>query len=167
VRSQLTAEQLGWLRQQPPTLVSSDIFCCHGSPYSDETYLLEEVTSSGVFLRATSAIIEQVQGILQPIIVCGHSHVPRIVWLPSGQLVVNPGSVGIPAYDDNQPYPHVMEAGSPHARYAIISRSSQGWAVQQVALPYTWDIPAALAWQRGRPDRATWIETGRASIYRG
>jgi hypothetical protein len=44
----------------------------------------------------------------------------RAVRLPGGSLVVNPGSVGWPAYDDDRPAPPVMEAGSPHARYAVV-----------------------------------------------
>jgi hypothetical protein len=39
--------------------------------------------------------------------------------LDDGRLVVNPGSVGLQAYDDDHGHPHVMENGTPHARYAI------------------------------------------------
>ncbi len=99
------------------------------------------------------------------VIVCGHSHVARTVWLPNGQLVVNPGSVGIPAYDHDQPFLHVMESGSPHARYAILSKNEYGWQVEQIAVPYDWHAAAAVARQNGRPDRASWIETGRAQLH--
>ncbi len=34
--------------------------------------------------------------------------------------MVNPGSVGGPGYSYNLPYPHVIEAGTPDARYAIL-----------------------------------------------
>jgi hypothetical protein len=34
----------------------------------------------------------------------------------------NPGNVGLPAYDDIHPYPHVVETASPDARYAIVER---------------------------------------------
>jgi hypothetical protein len=45
--------------------------------------------------------------------------------LTTGALVLNPGSVGWPAYnDDDHPYPHVMEAGTPHARYAVADDGS-------------------------------------------
>ena len=33
--------------------------------------------------------------------------------------MLNPGSVGCPAYQDPGDEPHVSEAGSPHARYAV------------------------------------------------
>ena len=44
--------------------------------------------------------------------------------LPDGPTVLNPGSVGCPAYQDPSDDPHVSEAGSPHARYAIVHRST-------------------------------------------
>ena len=163
VTSELSVAQIEWLRGQPSSAVVAGIFCCHGTPGSDETYLLEEVTPHGVFLRATAAIQQELVGVEQAVIVCAHSHVPRTVWLPSNQLVVNPGSVGIPAYDEELPYPHVMEAGSPHARYAILTPGAADWQVEHVALAYAWHMPAAVARQRERPDRARWIETGRAS----
>ena len=37
-----------------------------------------------------------------------------------GRLIVNPGSVGSPGYSDVNPFPHVIEAGTPDARYAIL-----------------------------------------------
>jgi predicted phosphodiesterase len=162
VTSRLSEAQLRWLAGLPPTQVVGDVFLCHGTPRSDTTYLLEHVTPQGVFLRDSAAIQADLSGVAQEVVICGHSHVPRTVWLPGGQLVLNPGSVGIPAYDDALPYPHVMEAGSPHARYAVLTHQPAGWAVEQVALPYAWSEAAAVARRNGRPDRASWIETGRA-----
>ncbi|HVR98491.1 MAG TPA: metallophosphoesterase family protein [Thermoanaerobaculia bacterium] len=162
VTRELTEAHLDWLRGQPPTSTFGEVFCCHGTPASDETYLLEEVTPYGVRLRDPRAILELLDGVTQPVVVCGHSHVPHAVRLPSGQLVVNPGSVGIPAYDHDEPYPHVMEAGSPHARYAVLRQEPGGWQVEHVAVPYPWGEAAAVARRNGREDRARWIATGRA-----
>jgi len=162
VTSGLSEAQLGWLAGLPPTLVLGDVFLCHGTPASDTSYLLEHVTPQAVLLRDSAAIQAELSGVDQQVVLCGHSHVPHTVWLPSGQLVVNPGSVGISAYRDDLPYPHVMEAGSPHARYAILTRQPAGWMVEHVALPYAWSEAAAVARRNGRPDRASWIETGRA-----
>lgn len=162
VTRELKEEHLDWLCRQPPTLTFDEVFCCHGTPGSDETYLIEEVTPHGVRLREPGAILGLLDGVTQPVVVCGHSHVPHAVWLPTGQLVVNPGSVGIPAYDHDDPYRHVMEAGSPHARYALLTREPAGWKVEHVAVPYPWEQAAAAARRNGRPDRARWIESGRA-----
>jgi len=161
VTGQLNAAQLAWLEQLPSTQVVDDVFLCHGTPASDMIYLLEHVTEHGVFLRDSAAIMAELGDVRQPVVVCGHSHIPRTVWLPDGRLVVNPGSVGIPAYDEDLPYPYVMEAGSPHARYAVLTRQSSGWAIEHVALPYPWNVAADVARQNGRADRAHWIETGR------
>jgi putative phosphoesterase len=162
VTGQLSAEQLAWLEQLPATQVVDDIFLCHGTPASNLIYLLEQVSEHGVVLRDSAAIMADLRDVRQLVVVCGHSHVPRTVWLPDGRLVVNPGSVGVPAYEDDLPYPHIMEAGSPHTRYAILTRGLSGWAIEHVALPYAWDVAADVARRNGRLDRARWIATGRA-----
>ena len=50
------------------------------------------------------------------LLLCGHTHLQREMRLPTGALVLNPGSVGWPAYDDDHPHDNVIEAGTPHAR---------------------------------------------------
>jgi putative phosphoesterase len=162
VTSQMSEAQLRWLQSLPPTHTIDDVLFCHGTPWSDETYLLETVTEHGVFLSDTATIMAHLRAVEQAVVLCGHSHVPRIVWLSDGRLVVNPGSVGIPAYTHDLPFPHAMEAGSPHARYAVLSRQPEGWAVEQIAVPYAWGEAAAVARRNGREDRARWIESGRA-----
>lgn len=163
VTARLSAAHLAWLRGLPDTLVLGEVFCCHGTPQSDETYLLEEVGPGGVRLRQEAALAGLLAGVTQPVVVCGHSHVPRAVALADGRLVVNPGSVGLPAYTDDQPHPHAMEAGSPHARYALLERTGAGWRVELVALPYDWEAAAAATERNGRPHRAAWLRTGRAA----
>jgi predicted phosphodiesterase len=167
VVGRMSQAQLSWLQNLPPTYVDGDLFFCHGTPRSDETYLLEHVNEHGVFLSDSATILAHLGDVRQRVVVCGHSHVPRTVWLPGGRLAVNPGSVGIPAYTDDLPYPHVMEAGSPHARYAILAQQADGWAVEQIAVPYPWDEAATAARRNGREDRARWIETGRAQLLHG
>jgi hypothetical protein len=50
-------------------------------------------------------------------------------------LIVNPGSVGCPAYaDPTPPSPHVSETGSPHARYALLAQQAGRWRVDLVAV---------------------------------
>ena len=93
---------------------------------------------------------------------CGHSHLPHTLLTPRGRQVVNPGSVGLPAYRDDSPCPHAMEAGSPHARYAIVELTAAGWRVEEIAVPYGWEAAARTAAANGRPDWAGWLRTGRA-----
>jgi hypothetical protein len=88
-----------------------------------------------------------------------------MVRLADGRLVVNPGSVGLPAYTAETPHPHAMEAGTPHARWALLERPRSGaWRVELRATPYDVAAAATVAREHDRPDWAGWIETGRAAV---
>ena len=159
----LTPEHLAWLRSLDLTAAAYDhFFLCHGTPEQDDQYLLQEVTRSGVFLRKTGELRAQLCSVELPVVLCGHDHVPHTVYLPDGRLIVNPGSVGLAAYTDDLPFPHAMEAGSPHARYSIVEKTESGWQVENIALPYDWDAAARMALLAGRPDWAEWLKRGRA-----
>jgi predicted phosphodiesterase len=160
----LSPAHLEWLAGLPPTLTLADgaVFACHGSPAGgDEEYLLEDVLGGHVVLAPDPAIASRLAGIGgASVVLCGHSHVPRIVAV-GGVLVLNPGSVGWPAYSDTQPAPHAVEVGSPHARYALLTRTAAGWSPELLAVPYDWDTAARQAGQHGRPDIAHAARTGR------
>ena len=79
--------------------------------------------------------------------------------LADGRTVANPGSVGLPAYDWDRPYHHVMETGSPAARYAIIDGETLG--VELVAVAYDHESAARKAEGEGRGDWALALRTGR------
>jgi len=163
VRESLPADVLAWVAALPVRLEREDLRFCHGTPEHDDVYLLEAVREGGVGLRPE----EEIAALLGPhpaqVTFCGHSHVPRVVAVGE-RLVVNPGSVGLPAYDHDVPWPHVMEAGSPHARYVLITRESEGWQIEQMMVPYPWNEAAVRARRNGRPDWAEWIATGRARL---
>lgn len=161
---QISPEQEAWLKGLTKTLDLGDVFCCHGTPTSDTEELIEEITFNRTDLAPVELISARLGDIQHDVILCAHKHVPRMVMLPSGQLVVNPGSVGLPAYWNDEPVLHRVEAGSPHARYAILNRTAHGWSIDQIALPYPWQKAAVAARQSGRDDRAEFIETGRAAI---
>ncbi len=161
-REQLTEAHLNWLRALPETaIIADELFICHGDLF-DSPYLLEQVEASGVFLRSTREIEASVADIAQSVILSGHSHVPRTVWLPNGKLIMNPGSVGLPAYTMETPVPYAMESGSPHARYALLSRKRKGWQVEHIQVPYDWEYAARVARSNQRADWAEWLTTGRA-----
>jgi hypothetical protein len=82
--------------------------------------------------------------------------------LPGGRMVVNPGSVGLPAYRDDLPHPHVMETGTPRARYCILTPVLGGWTAEPIAVAYDWPAAAEAALRNGRPDWARWLATGCA-----
>ena len=47
--------------------------------------------------------------------------------------------------------PHRVEAGTPHARYALVERGAVGWRAQLCAVPYDWAPMQRLA-QRNRTE---------------
>jgi diadenosine tetraphosphatase ApaH/serine/threonine PP2A family protein phosphatase len=160
--AQLEEKHLAWLRAVPPTLVFRDqVFLCHATPAHDETYWLETVLSDGAVRMSSLEAIEQAaQGIPQRLILCGHTHIARAVRLSDGRMIVNPGSVGSPGYRDIHPFPHVMEAGTPDARYAILEISGGVWHVTFRHVPYDHDAMAALAHRNGQPELASALASG-------
>ncbi len=94
------------------------------------------------------------------LVLCGHTHMPRTLQL-GRTLVVNPGSLGRPAYDDVHPWPYRSECGSPHARWALFERGPAGWSVQLRATAYDWESAAARAESLGAHDWAWQLRTGR------
>ena len=152
---------MAWLRSHPPSLrLADDIFLCHGTPLDDSTYLLEDPQRGQV--RDDAAILVHLHGENAPLILCAHSHIPRSVQLGNGQLIVNPGSVGLPAYQDETPVPHRMENRSPHARYALLDKHAHGWHIQHCQIPYDHAQAAHAARARGREDWAYALTTGKA-----
>ena len=157
--AQLSKRHLDWLRAQPATRVfRDDVLMCHGTPNTDMDYWLDQVQPGGhVTIAALEMIRAKVAGLPQSLMLCGHSHLPRAVQVPDGPLIVNPGSVGLPAYEAGS---YVIITGSPHARYAIIERSERQWDVTFRLVPYDTAKMAALAEERGRPEWARAIRTG-------
>ena len=163
VRDRLDPKDLQWLRTLPKTCVAHEDFrMCHGSLERDDEYLLREVSEAGVTLRRSDVLQTKMQSLEQPVLFCGHDHIPKTVHLPDGKLIVNPGSVGLPAFTDDLPFPHALETGSPQARYCVLFRSKLGWQVEEVAVPYDWESAAIEAQKNGRPDWAVWLQTGSA-----
>jgi diadenosine tetraphosphatase ApaH/serine/threonine PP2A family protein phosphatase len=158
----LDAVHLDWLRAVPPTLVYRDrVFLCHATPASDQVYWLEAVSPDGaVRMSSQDAIERAAEGIAQRLILCGHTHIARAVRLGDGRLIVNPGSVGSPGYRDTHPFPHVIEAGTPDARYAILELVDGEWRATFRHVPYDHESMAALARRNGRPELASALATG-------
>ncbi len=174
----ISTRHRAWLASAPKTRwIDAEVFVCHGTPTNDLHYLLETVTddfgqrgSPGIRAATVPEIVQRLgQGEhtrRAHVICCGHSHVPRVASVPSPDdghaiLLVNPGSVGLPGYDDDHPHAHIVEAGSPHARYAVVEKTPAGWGVQLRCVAYDFEPMARLAEQRRRPDWALPLRTGR------
>ncbi|MBL8563609.1 MAG: metallophosphoesterase family protein, partial [Gemmobacter sp.] len=100
-----------------------------------------------------------------PLVLCGHTHTARAVQI-GGTLIVNPGAVGQPGYEDDTPVPHVMQSGDPAARYAILEEGAvradgaAGWHVSFRRVPYDTSRMVAAARSHGREDWARAVGTG-------
>lgn len=152
-----------WLASLPLVLeVSEGVLAFHGSPTDDTTYLLETVEKGGARPATHDEVLQRLGPAAERrLLLCGHTHLQRAVRLSTDALVVNPGSVGWPAYADDVPYPHVIEAGTPHARYAVVEDTTGRWEVTFLAVTYDWERAAALAERNNRPDIARALRTGR------
>lgn len=168
--SQLSSVELQWLQTLAPNAqLTDDILLCHGTPSSDCEHFLETAqsttqgsTQGGVLaLASMSDILARLGEVQATLVACGHSHVPRSVRLPNGQLLVNPGSVGQQAYTDDHPVPYVMERGTPDAHYAIVERGHHGWQAEHFAVPYDHLPMVKLAQARNRPDWESALLYGR------
>jgi predicted phosphodiesterase len=159
----ITDAHRAWLAGLPPTLAPADgVLAFHGTPTDDLTYLLETVEVSGARPATPEEVMERLGPFTDtPLLLCGHTHLQRSMRLPTGALVLNPGSVGWPAYDDDDPHPHVMEAGTPHARYAVAEYTDGRWTGEFRAVEYDWERSAAIAETNQRPDVARALRTGR------
>jgi putative phosphoesterase len=153
-----------WLEGLPATLwLSDEVFLCHGAPGGDMVYFMEHVDAEGVHPASLAQVEERAGDCPARLILCGHTHTPRTRRLPDGRLVANPGSVGLQAFEDDHWFPHQVEIGSPHARYAMLEKGPHGWDAELIAVDYDYEPMAALAAANGRPDWAVALRTGRMS----
>ena len=144
--SRLTAKEFTWLESLPQTVrLTPEILLCHGTPSSDVQYFLETIDSGLVRAANQNEIESRIGSERSTLIACGHTHIPRVVRARNGQVVVNPGSVGLQAYADVHPSPHVMATGSPDARYAIVEKVGTGWSSSLLSVPYDHRSMANLA----------------------
>ena len=156
----LTAPICDWMRTLPSTLAyTPDVLLCHGTPADDHRYWLHR-GRRGAMREATIPEIEK-EAVESALILCGHTHLPRSVQLGDDRIVANPGSVGLPAYEDDLPSYHVVETGTPHARYLIAQRGELGWNVELRAVAYDFECSARKAECAGRPTWAHALRTGR------
>jgi diadenosine tetraphosphatase ApaH/serine/threonine PP2A family protein phosphatase len=160
---QLSARHFDWIRKLPVEMVFHDeVYLCHATPHDDNVYWLETVTPDGsVTIRPQAEIEAFAAGIEQPLILCAHSHVARMVQLADGRMIVNPGSVGCPGYEDVLPYPHKVEVGHALACYAILEKTERGWAPEFRTVAYDHMAMSRLAGENGRTEWAQVLATGR------
>ena len=163
VRSELSLNEFNWLKSlKMEQTISDEIFLCHGTPESDRQYLIYAVQPGGLIMRCQKEMERILSNRTESLVLCGHDHLPNVIKLNAQQVIVNPGSVGLPAYTDDTPYEHYVENGSPHAKYCIIDKLESGWLIEHKNIPYDFATASDMAKKNGREDWAYWLKTGRA-----
>lgn len=160
VKDKISANVREWLAKLPFELnLNEEVYCCHGSPQNDEEYLIEQVKKDKLVIRDIDQIKDKLVNIKQKLILCGHSHIPKSMWV-GDKLLVNAGSVGLQAYEDDLPYYHKMENYSPHARYIVMTKTKSIYSADIIAVEYDFESAAAKAEINGRRDWAHSLRTG-------
>jgi len=161
-REALSEAQRAALHALPAALqLTPEILAVHGTPHDDSASLLEEVMEDGRIAPARRALLAERLGAASasPVVLCGHSHRQTMVMEPGGALILNPGSVGCPAFADS-PAAAKLEPRSPHARYAVLTRRHGRWGAEMLALEYDWDAAARRAHELGWPRWARMLASG-------
>jgi putative phosphoesterase len=147
---QLADEQKAWIGNLPATLALDELFLCHGTPSSDlEPWLDDWFEGRNTTLPSEADITANAAGYDFPVLLCGHTHIPHVVRLRDGRLIVNPGAVGLQ-----------FVRGAPDARYAVLERRNGRWQVATRVVPYDWTAAARTAIANGFPKWETALTTG-------
>jgi predicted phosphodiesterase len=159
--ARLTTEVFAWMRSLKPSLALDDeVFLCHGTPRSDVEFFLDSIAGERTRPATAEELAERNTLTAPRVIACGHTHIPRVVQA-GGQLLVNAGSVGLQAYDDEHPHYYRVENGDAYARYATIEKRGGAWHAQIHPVPYDHEPMARLAERNGCPGWAHALRTGR------
>ena len=158
----LAPDHLRWLKQLPLTLELDGVFLCHATPEKDdEDWLDHRGPQHRLVPRDLEGVLARTGGVTASLLLCGHTHTARALRLPSGQLIVNPGSVGCPAYLDSRSDPaFIHQTGSPDARYAILEKRGTTWRADLVTVPYDADGMARMARAKGADSWAEAVTKG-------
>jgi hypothetical protein len=77
-------------------------------------------------------------------------------------MIINPGSVGLPAYEDPLPPAHVSESRSPVARYAVLQLDGERASFEHIAIPYDHLAAVGRAEENHNHAWAHFLSTGYA-----
>jgi predicted phosphodiesterase len=161
-RAELRAEDAAWLGALPMQVEPAPgVLAFHARPEDDCAYLLEDVRDGLLVPASAEDVAMRLGGIRAGLVLCAHSHMAALRQVADGRIVLNPGSVGCPAYADPDPPAHVSDSGSPLARYAVAEMAGGRLvAAELIALPYDHQAAASRAAANGRPDWAQALATG-------
>jgi putative phosphoesterase len=160
---QLDESAREWLIKLPKTIQLSDrILACHGTPFSDEEFLIENIVGGQLAVAPSLEILRRLGATNPPMVLCGHSHIPNFIMASPTQFVLNPGSVGLPAFDAGtvDGVRVVSESGSPHARYAVLIDHGTHFDVEHHAITYNHRMAVERAREMNRHDYGLGLDRG-------
>ena len=162
VIDEITPATLDWCRTMPLTQEVDGILLCHGTPQADdENWLDQRGSNARLIPRDLDEVRKRAEGVTHQLTLCGHTHTARSVRLPDGRRIVNPGSVGCPAYLDTRMEPHfIHQTGAPDARYAIVEARGEDVGVALLSVPYDATEMIQRARDKGGESWAHALETG-------
>jgi predicted phosphodiesterase len=137
-------------------LVERDIKIFHGTINSMYEYFIEYIENGSVKIRENDYLEDQIRAIKTKYVGFGHSHIERVLKV-NNQILLNPGSVGLPAYSDDEPK-HKMETLNNKAKYIEVDNDK----IVIHYIEYDYMRAAKEARKNKRDDWAHSIETGRA-----
>ncbi len=146
----------------PPTRELGDgVFACHGRPDDDNAYLLENVEGARLVPARRAEVAERVRAVASRFVLCAHSHIPGAA-ASGDKMIINPGSVGLLAYQDPWQPAHISESGRPLARYAVLQLDTQRASFEHIAIPYDHIAAARRAEENQNHAWAHFLSTGYA-----
>ncbi|MBW4502661.1 MAG: metallophosphatase family protein [Scytonema hyalinum WJT4-NPBG1] len=153
-------ENREFLIQLPHSLREGNLAFVHGSPHSNHEYLLPELDAFVALERVLSTEAD--------VLFCGHTHVPYVRTLDSGQLHVRVRSEGTEEQETNfhASLKRIVNVGSvgeprhgrPNATYVIYDTDTQEVTLREVPYDYQKTVraiiekglPAIFAWRLAR-----------------
>lgn len=162
VYNNLGEDVLYWIQDLKfEKLIGADYYMIHGTYMDDSLYMLEDVSSGKTVLRSDKKILEIIDDIESKFVMCGNSCVPRCANLSSGQVAINPGSVGLQAFEGDIPNKHIIENNTPDASYIVLTIDDNQYSLEHVRVAYDYEKAALKAIENGREDWAYSLRTGK------
>jgi putative phosphoesterase len=141
--AQLSDEHRERLRAYQPTHRIDSLLCFHGSPRSNEDWIVAETLDA--------ELERMLDGTHDSLLAGGHTHLP-LVRRHRDSLLVNPGSVGLPFRQGPGPISIAR-----WAEYAIVLIDDDRIAVELRRTGYDVDAYLELARTSGMPHAAWWV----------
>ena len=165
VFADLTPDMLDWLRNLPMLREVEGVLLCHATPTSNTRPWLDRPEGGQMVMAPLEEVEIEAVGVHAPVTLCGHTHLPRVVRLPDGRLIVNPGSVGCPAFADRRPgVDFAFSTGAPDARYAMLERRDGAWQADLLTVAYDASDMITLAQAKGEDDWVQALTTGWVAL---